>query len=248
MEQGLSTRDRKSVVVIDSLPLRRAEIAAFLDGWAADMGAEIHATASPAERHDLGDAGIVIVNLGGQSLKGPEMRGPLAELLERASPVPVALLSDREEAEEIVAAFQLGVSGFLPASIEPEVALHALTFIVNGGSFFPPAALLETPPRPRQHGPRNDEPRSLPRAEGNDADGEEPVAGLSARQMEVYRLLCRGVRNREIAELLQMREATVKVHVRQIIRKLGVANRTQAALSRLGPLNGEDDTRPAGGA
>lgn len=245
MEQGLSTRDPRSVVVIDSLPLRRAEIAAFLTGWAEDLGAAIRPAASPSERQDFADAGIVIVNVGAQSLRSGEVRGPLADLLVRAPQVPVALLSDREEAEEIIAAFQLGVSGFLPSSIEPEVALHALTFIVNGGSFFPPAALLESPPRSRPTGPKNDESRSLPRKEGNGAAREENIGGLSTRQMEVYRLLCRGVRNREIAAMLQMREATVKVHVRQIIRKLGVANRTQAALTRIGRADGEE--RPADG-
>lgn len=247
MEQGLAMREPRSVVVIDSLPLRRAEIAAFLADWARGIGADVREAASMRQEPDLADAGVVIVNLGSQSIRNGDMRGSLADLVARKSGVPLVLLSDREEADEIVAAYQLGAAGFLPTSLEPRVALHALTFIVNGGSFFPPAALLERPARGRNdHGttPTNDATRTLQKEH---SCAEPPVAGLSARQMEVYRLLCRGVRNKEIAALLEMREATVKVHVRQIIRKLGVANRTQAALTTVRLRAVSQDAQPRAG-
>jgi ATP/maltotriose-dependent transcriptional regulator MalT len=53
---------------------------------------------------------------------------------------------------------------------------------------------------------------------------------LSTRELEVYELLCRGMKNREIAEHLFLSEKTVKVHLRHIYEKLGVKTRTQAAL------------------
>jgi DNA-binding CsgD family transcriptional regulator len=60
--------------------------------------------------------------------------------------------------------------------------------------------------------------------------------GLTTRQQQVLELLRRGESNKLIGRQLNLRESTVKVHLRQIMRKLGVANRTQAALSaeRLG--------------
>src|SRR4249920_3304087 len=57
----------------------------------------------------------------------------------------------------------------------------------------------------------------------------DPVS-LSSKQEEVFKLLRRGEANKLIARHLGLSEATVKVHIRQIMRKLGVANRTQAAI------------------
>ena len=64
---------------------------------------------------------------------------------------------------------------------------------------------------------------------------------LTCRQADVLRLLRRGQSNKYIARELCMRESTVKVHVRQIMRKLGASNRTQAALfaRQLDPLVAE---------
>jgi DNA-binding NarL/FixJ family response regulator len=59
------------------------------------------------------------------------------------------------------------------------------------------------------------------------------AGGLTSRQYEVLRLLQEGQSNKRIARTLGLRESTIKVHVRQIMRKLGVANRTQAALTAI---------------
>jgi DNA-binding NarL/FixJ family response regulator len=64
----------------------------------------------------------------------------------------------------------------------------------------------------------------------------DPVSRLSRREREVYELLCQGLPNHQIAKLLFISEATVKVHVHHIFDKLGVRSRTavivQAALRR----------------
>jgi two-component system nitrate/nitrite response regulator NarL len=58
----------------------------------------------------------------------------------------------------------------------------------------------------------------------------EPVTSLSSRELEVFRLLGEGRTNKEIAEKLVIAEVTAKVHVRSILRKLGVRSRTEAAV------------------
>lgn len=104
--------------------------------------------------------------------------------------------------------------GFMPTSIEPAVAFQALSFIRSGGSFLPPSALST----------------SLREATMN---GVAPVSDLTARQEEVFGRLCKGLSNKAIARQLDMSEATVKVHARHIMRKFGVANRTQLAVAAM---------------
>ena len=66
------------------------------------------------------------------------------------------------------------------------------------------------------------------------------LSALTPRQGEVLRLMCDGLRNREISERLSMTEKTVKTHVTAILATLGVVNRTQATLvARRGGLLGK---------
>jgi two-component system NarL family response regulator len=67
-----------------------------------------------------------------------------------------------------------------------------------------------------------------PTLTNTDAQGQENK--LTLREIEVLRLIAQGLTNREISELLSITTGTVNVHVHNIIRKLGVANRTRATL------------------
>jgi DNA-binding NarL/FixJ family response regulator len=69
----------------------------------------------------------------------------------------------------------------------------------------------------------------LARVAGWNLDGERP-SPLSSREREVFGLICDGLTNREIAQMLFISEATVKVHIRHIFDKLNVRSRTQAVL------------------
>ena len=63
--------------------------------------------------------------------------------------------------------------------------------------------------------------------------GDDALADLSERELEVLRLVARGLSNKEIAETLTVAEGTVKSHVSNILSKLHLAHRTQAALYAL---------------
>ena len=77
--------------------------------------------------------------------------------------------------------------------------------------------------------------RKLPSKRPDQADVESfrPASRLSAKQEEVLQLLRQGQSNKVIASQLGLSEATVKVHLRCIMRKLGVANRTQVAIASM---------------
>src|SRR5262249_22973316 len=113
-----------------------------------------------------------------------------------------------------------------------------------GGSYFPPSAVNHLRPRPKQSndskgGASNgSKPDSKPN--GYDANGTGSAqarrdlgsANLTARQREVLEHIRLGESNKLIARRLGMTEGTVKVHVRQMMRKCGACNRTQLALGR----------------
>jgi DNA-binding NarL/FixJ family response regulator len=102
------------------------------------------------------------------------------------------------------------------------VAIQAFTFIMGGGSFFPSTALIQ----------RTHIERSLRVATTREATiaGDIPKGGLTDRQQDVLERLRQGESNKLIGRQLKLRESTVKVHIRHILRKLGATNRTQAAL------------------
>src|SRR5260370_733207 len=109
-----------------------------------------------------------------------------------------------------------GVRGYMPTSVECGVAVAALRLISAGGTFVPAGALRSTAAKPDDQ-PEGERQR---RSDGRD---------LTPRELSVIDLLREGKPNKLIAARLDMQESTVKVHVRNILKKLNAANRTHAA-------------------
>jgi DNA-binding NarL/FixJ family response regulator len=168
---------------------------------------------------------LAILNIGGESIASPGPSSSVAALNEQMPEVPLVVISDLAQADESVRALRIGAQGHIPTTTPPEIALKALSFILAGGSFFPPTALLQPV---RGNGPIRRDVRTMRGLLSEDA------RRLTQRQTEVLELLHKGLSNKVIAQRLDLRESTVKVHMRQILRKLGVQNRTEAALR--GPL------------
>lgn len=215
------------LLLLDSHRLRRAEAESFLSPWANKFGLHIDAL-DPDElgrtRSVPRDCRLVVINLGGSAYSSAEALPWRERLLSDAPATPMVLFSDRSDAADILDALHSGVKGYIPTTTSPDFALQALTFILNGGEFFPPTALLQAGHRAP----------SLPNGARERRAGEaadEARLELTPRQAAVLDQLKAGGSNKQIGRALNMCEATVKVHVRQIMRKLGVSNRTQAALA-----------------
>jgi DNA-binding NarL/FixJ family response regulator len=145
----------------------------------------------------------------------------------------LVIFSESESREEIISALNIGAQGVLYAGMSSELALQAFSFILNGGSYFP-SALHPRRPYPQRH-PAIDCSPTPSRGNGgssaqNAKDGDLTDRNLTARQRAVLELLSRGNSNKVIARRLAMSEGTVKFHVRQLMRKYGVTNRTQVAV------------------
>ena len=246
MNRSLHHKTDKSaaVLVIDALELRRAGVVSFLTPWADDGNiqlVQIGPTEALARPNDPGVKLILLV-IGAQRVAESEPQNWAIALHEKYTDTPLVFVSEREESEEVVAAFKAGARGFIPMSVTPPVAMQAFTFIMSGGSFFPPTALI-------QHTHVSSSVTVVKKETAVVAD----VRGLTARQQEVLERLRQGESNKLIGRQLKLRESTVKVHIRQIMRKLGATNRTQAALcaaqltlAAACDKNGEDDDGDAG--
>lgn len=130
--------------------------------------------------------------------------------------VPVIILSDALMAltsRTVRAALKCGVRGFVSTrTFEIKTVSAAIRFVTAGGIFAPVDLLLE------------DEAKPAPAAD----DATLPAGLLTPRQRTVLLLLQQGKANKIIAYELGMSESTVKVHIRNIMRKMGASNRTQA--------------------
>lgn len=139
----------------------------------------------------------------------------IKELHQAFGGIPIVVLSDARTAlqpRHIRNALKSGARGFIPTSVtEMSAAIAAIRFVWDGGTFAPLDVLLTH--------------RLAPAA----VTGEAHIAKhLTPRQMTVLSHLRQGKANKIIAYELGMTESTVKVHVRNIMRKMGATNRTQA--------------------
>ncbi|HTN64095.1 MAG TPA: response regulator transcription factor [Devosia sp.] len=216
----LNKVNSSTAIVVDSMHLRGAGVVALISPWAHSLGIEVLATTPGSLSMDLEAVGpprFVIFSVGGMSLHGAEPARWAEEVTGLLPGIPCLVLSDRQEPEEAILAARLGVQAFLSTNVEPSMALQALAFVISGGTYFPREALLQS-----MSGSRGDL-RVQIRVTSD-------ASHLTRRQNEVLERLRLGRSNKHIGRDLDMQESTVKVHVRQIMRKLGAANRTQAAL------------------
>jgi DNA-binding NarL/FixJ family response regulator len=148
-------------------------------------------------------------------LSEQQMLQCIAELKQKFASTPVVVLSDSQAAlqpQSIRNALKSGARGFIPTlNTRVPTVLAALRFIKDGGTFVPLDLLL----------PSN-------AGEATSKIEAAPSDGLTPRQKAVFSHLKQGKANKIIAYELSMSESTVKVHIRNIMRKMGATNRTQA--------------------
>lgn len=141
--------------------------------------------------------------------------------LERASrPIPVIVLAPSEELSEMIAALDCGARGYIPASLGIAAMLTAVRLSVEGAVFMTAASILAM----RGAIEARKAPESVVVQEPSNAVAEQ----FTARQAAVAERLRRGKPNKLIAYELNMCESTVKVHIRNIMKKLRATNRTEA--------------------
>ena len=197
------------VLIADDHPVVRQGLRTFLGiqddvvvvGEAAD-GASAVSLAESAEPD------IVLMDL---KMPGADGLTALAELRARGVRARVLILTSVTERGHVLPAVQAGAAGYLYKDVDPQALVQAIRAVHDGHVLFAPDAA-----EAMLAGPASGDDRGL--------------AALTDREREVLVHIARGRSNREIARALVVSEKTVKTHVSNLLMKLGVQDRTQAAL------------------
>jgi len=193
------------VLVVDDHPVVRQGLRAFLD-LQPDLevvGEAADGTACVAEAERLRPDVVLL------DLRMPDGDGlaALRVLAEAGNPARVLVITSFTDPGAVVPAIRAGAAGYVYKDVEPSALATAIRAVHAGHVLLNPdvAGLL--------------------------AAGVSPApAKLTAREREVLAEVARGRSNREIAGALHLSEKTVKTHVSSVLAKLGLADRTQAAL------------------
>jgi DNA-binding NarL/FixJ family response regulator len=213
---------------IDSFALTRDCLSKVMSDMQADLTVQTFASVEDFLAAEDAEVDVVILY---SHRANDACLHEIATISEARETVPVIILSDLEESHQVSTireALRAGASGFISTrSMGLGMTLSAIRFVQSGGTFAPLDILLsdQTPAQPAQ--PAQDTPYRL-----------------TARQRDVLAQLQQGKANKIIAHELGMSESTAKVHIRNIMRKMGATNRTQAAFNAL-KLYPETESRSA---
>lgn len=206
-------REPARVLIVDDHDLARAGLAAILArepgielaGEAGDGGAALEYLA----QHPVD---LVLMDLQMPQMDGLETTRRIKALYPATS---VIIVTVQSSSDALIAALQAGAAGYLLKDANRREILYAVRQVLSGEAFLNADLVMHTLRRLAQVAP---------------LEQNAPLEPLTAREHDVLRLLMHGKTNREIGRELFISAGTVKVHVEHIIAKLGVTDRTQAAV------------------
>ncbi|MEO1563559.1 MAG: response regulator transcription factor [Pseudomonadota bacterium] len=194
-----------TILIADDHELVRDTLAAYLstdESWEVETVEDFDEAYSSANKD--GDTHLAVLDYNMAGMDG--LQG-IDKMKEGHPNTKVVLMSGIATPETARAALRRGADGFFPKSMSAPSLVNAVKFVLSGERFFP-----------------------ADWSEASEATSGKNFMGLSPRETETLRKLCNGSSNKEIARDLGLQEVTIKLHVTNILKKLGATNRTQAAL------------------
>jgi DNA-binding NarL/FixJ family response regulator len=164
-------------------------------------------------------AGLYTVDVALMDIRMPNLDGIEAtrRIVERSPSTHVLMLTTFDLDQYVYEALRAGASGFLLKDVPPEQLVSGIRVVAGGEALLAPSITRRV---------IEEFSRRPPPSEGPPAQ----VSELTARELEVLRLLARGKSNAEIAKELFLGETTVKTHVARILQKLQLRDRVQAVV------------------
>lgn len=159
---------------------------------------------------------LVLLDLDMPAMSGIEA---LAQMVEMNHDMPVVMLTVSEDAEDLKEAFVLGARGYLVKNIEADYLVSSIRQIIAGESVMSPEMTSKF-----VNGIRAKNISLMPEVR------PENVKSLTEREKQILGCLAQGASNREMAQLLNMSESTVKAHLQRIMRRFDFSSRVQTAV------------------
>ena len=202
------------VLIADDQPLMRTGLRKVLESEAGiEVAGEATDGLQAVDAARLHRPDVVLMDIRMPILDGIEATRRIVALGDGAR---VLILTTYDLDEYVFAALRAGASGFLLKDRPPEELLAAITVVAGGEALLSPSITRRLV----------EEFAHRPGAE----NAPPALAQLTTRELEALRLIARGRSNREIADNLVLSEATVKTHVGNVLRKLGLRDRVQAVV------------------
>lgn len=198
------------VLIVDDHEVVRSGLVKLLAGSEIEVAGEVTNGEEVHERVAALKPDVVLLDIRLPQMDG---LGVLARLRSEQPQTPVLMFSGYDNPTYVARAVALGAAGYLNKSLTRDDLLSAIRTAAGGGSVWSRDELR-----------RVTGALATPRVPG---DNEVP---LTQRESEVLRQMAYGLTNREIAQTLGISYETVKEHVQHILRKIGVNDRTQAAV------------------
>ncbi len=207
------TGQKIRLLIVDDHPLFRQGVRLFLQEITGiEVVGEVGDGESALSFLVQQEVDVVLLDLLMPGLDGTEVAGQVSR---RWPKVKVLILTSFGSWHKAYAALKAGAAGYVQKDAEPAELLAAIQAVAAGGSYLGARMAAEM--------------LSHVGNEENVAQ-EQSTHSLTEREKEVLTLIARGLGNREIGEKLFVSEKTVKTHVANILQKLGVKSRTQAAM------------------
>jgi len=201
------------VLIIDDHALFRVGLQGLLEQRGIEVADAVASGIEGLQRAAELRPDIVLLDL-----RMPDMGGlaVLEKLRENEPGIPVVMLTTSNEETDLIKSLRSGAQGYLLKDMEPDELVSALRDIENGKNVV--AQDL------------TDALARMVQGDTNVADDDGPFSELTPREMEILCLLAEGQSNKLIARNLGISDGTVKLHVKAILRKLGIHSRVEAAV------------------
>ncbi len=153
-------------------------------------------------------------------MRMPEMNGiqVLRKMRDEGIKFPIVILTTSNEERDLIESLRNGAQGYLLKDMEPDYLVDALNDVVSGKTVVAPELAGVLARLVQQTG------------DGSATPQPTPFSDLTPREYEILCHLAEGHSNKVIAKLLGISDGTVKLHVKSILRKLGVHSRVEAAV------------------
>ena len=212
--QGMDTHfEKHCVLIIDGRVLDREYLAQAL--FSKQLGREVVAMGSAEEWHrekaHKPPLGAVLINLGAGAVTDPSHSALIKKLAMDFSSIPVVVLADSDELGQVARSLELGARAYIPSTVGISVCVAAINLAIAGGRYVPASSVIAL--------------RHLFYSGSNNPGVLSEI--FTTRQAEVVHALRQGKANKIIAYELNLRESTVKVHIRNIMCKVKATNRTE---------------------